>query len=118
MAAAHSYHMNHTLRALRCTSLLALAGALGTGFLGSGCAATAKHDSTGEYIDDSSITTKVKAALLNDASVKSLEISVQTMKGVVQLSGFVDTTDQKQAAARAAAAVPGVVDVTNSLIVK
>jgi osmotically-inducible protein OsmY len=56
-----------------------------------GCAATSKQESTGEYFDDSVITTKVKAAIFNEPSLKSAEISVETFKGVVQLSGFVST---------------------------
>ena len=92
--------------------LVAIAGTAG------GCAATRTSDSTGQYVDDAGITTKVKTALLNDASVKSLEIKVETMKGVVQLSGFVDNSEEKSAAARDASAVSGVKDVSNNLIVK
>ena len=79
---------------------------------------TRTHDSTGEYVDDTGITTKVKAALLRDDAVKSFEIKVETMKGVVQLSGFVDNGDQKEAASRDAASVAGVASVSNNLIVK
>ncbi len=99
-------------------SILALIGVLALGGLTGGCAATRTHDSTGEYIDDSGITTKVKASLLKDDAVKSFEIKVETMKGVVQLSGFVDNQDQKNAAGRDAASVSGVTDVSNNLIVK
>jgi hyperosmotically inducible protein len=60
----------------------------------------------------------VKSALLADDSVKSFEISVETFKGVVQLSGFVDTADQKSAAEHDAMAVAGVKDVKNNLTVK
>ena len=56
-----------------------------------GCASTAKQEGTGEYVDDSVITTKVKAAILNEPSLKSAEINVETFKGVVQLSGFVSS---------------------------
>jgi osmotically-inducible protein OsmY len=91
---------------------------LAVGGLVGGCAATPTHDSTGQYIDDTGITTKVKAALLKDDLVKSFEIKVETMKGVVQLSGFVDTAEQKFAAGKDAAAVPNVTDVSNNLIVK
>jgi hyperosmotically inducible protein len=100
------------------TSLIALAGLLAVGTFSGGCASTRTHDSTGEYVDDTGITTRVKSALLKDDLVKSHEISVETMKGVVQLSGFVDNADQKYAAGRDAAAVPGVVDVKNSLVIK
>jgi hyperosmotically inducible protein len=107
--------MTSTFTARRLAGLLALAGILA---FGGGCAATPTHDSTGEYIDDTGITTKVKAALLKDDLVKSFEIKVETMKGVVQLSGFVDNATQKNAAGADATAVPGVVSVSNNLIVK
>ena len=98
--------------------LLAATGALAVGGLAGGCAATATTESTGQFVDDTVITTKVKSALLGDEAVKSFAISVETLKGVVQLSGFVDTAAQKAAAAHAATTVPGVRDVKNSLIVK
>ena len=88
------------------------------GGLAGGCAATPTKDSTGEYVDDTVITTKVKAALLGDDVVKSFEIKVETVKGVVQLSGFVDTSDQRAAAGNDARAVPNVREVKNDLIVK
>ena len=69
-------------------------------------------------MDDSAITTKVKSALLGDGAVKSFEIKVETFKGVVQLSGFVDTEDQRAAATRDAMAVNGVKDVKDSLTIK
>ena len=66
-----------------------------------GCASTAKQEGTGEYIDDSVITTKVKAAILDEPTLKVAEINVETFKGVVQLSGFVSS----QAAANKATEV-------------
>jgi hyperosmotically inducible periplasmic protein len=110
--------MKTSLKTYTLASLLAIAGVLTAGGLAGGCAATRTHDSTGEYVDDSGITTRVKAALLKDDAVKSFEIKVETMKGVVQLSGFVDTSDQKYSAGKDAAGVPGVTDVSNNLIVK
>jgi osmotically-inducible protein OsmY len=95
-----------------------LAGALALGVQLSGCASTRTRDSTGEYVDDTVITTKVKSALLRDDLVKSFAVSVETVKGVVQLSGFVNNATQKSAAGRDAAAVIGVSDVKNNLIVK
>jgi osmotically-inducible protein OsmY len=86
--------------------------------MASGCAGTRTTDSTGQYVDDSAITAKVKSALLHDDAVKSFAVSVETVKGVVQLSGFVDSSDQRSAAGRDASAVPGVRDVRNNLIVK
>ena len=56
-----------------------------------GCASTPQKEGTGEYIDDTMITTKVKAAILNEPTLKSAEINVETFKGVVQLSGFVNS---------------------------
>jgi osmotically-inducible protein OsmY len=99
-------------------SLFLLAGTLAAGSLVSGCAGSATKDSTGQYVDDATITTKVKSALLADEAVKSFQISVETFKGVVQLSGFVDTADQKTAAEHDAMAVAGVKDVKDSLTVK
>src|SRR5476649_481920 len=95
--------------------VIALAGLCSAGFglvsFTGGCAATATRESTGEYVDDSTITTKVKAAFVHDDTVKAFDVSVETFKGVVQLSGFVDTYAQKAQAARLAAAVKGVTDV-------
>jgi hyperosmotically inducible protein len=86
--------------------------------LGAGCASTPTSDSTGQYVDDTVITSKVKSALLGDEAVKSFAVSVQTVKRVVQLSGFVNTAEQKAAAGRDAEAVPNVRRVQNNLIVK
>jgi len=86
--------------------------------LQSGCSSTATHESTGEYVDDATITTKVKAAFIKDDYIKSMPISVETYKGVVQLSGFVDNAEQKQRAGEVARSITGVRDVKNSLTVK
>ena len=98
--------------------LLALTGALAIGGLTGGCKPTTTTDSPGQFVDDSVITTKVKSALLADDAVKSFEIKVETVEGVVQLSGFVGNSDQKSAAGKDAAAVAGVTDVKNNLIAK
>ncbi len=98
-----------------------LAAILATGVLCAfavGCASTRTSDSTGQYVDDTLITTKVKSALLGDEAVKSFAISVETVKRVVQLSGFVNTAEQRSAAGRDASAVSGVKQVRNDLIVK
>jgi osmotically-inducible protein OsmY len=84
----------------------------------SGCAGTATRQSTGEFVDDAAITTKVKAELVRDETVKAREINVDTFKGVVQLSGFVDTAAQKTRAGEIARSVNGVTEVKNSLTVK
>jgi osmotically-inducible protein OsmY len=83
-----------------------------------GCAGTPTKESTGEYVDDASITAKVKTALLKDDAVKSFQVTVETFKGVVQLSGFVDNADQKAAAAKDASMVAGVSDVKNNITIK
>jgi osmotically-inducible protein OsmY len=87
-----------------------------TSFLG--CAATQKHESTGQYIDDSVITTKVKAAILDEPSLKVFQISVKTYQGVVQLSGFVDSAQSAKKAGEVAGRVEGVKEVKNDLVVK
>lgn len=83
-----------------------------------GCAATRTHESTGGYVDDSVITAKVKSAILTDPALKVLQISVETFKGEVQLSGFVDSQQSASRAAEVARSIHGVVSVKNSLIVK
>jgi len=110
--------MKTSLQLAKSASFLALIGAFAFGGLTGGCAKTPTSDSTGQYVDDSVITTKVKSALLGDDAVKSFAVSVETAKGVVQLSGFVNTSDQKSAAGKVASAVSGVKSVKNDLIVK
>jgi len=83
-----------------------------------GCASTATQESTGQVIDDSAITTKVKTAIFNEPSLKVTQISVETYKSVVQLSGFVDSSAQMGTAASIARSVPGVVSVKNDLRLK
>lgn len=83
-----------------------------------GCASTSKQEGTGEYLDDSVITTKVKAAVFNEPSLKSAEINVETFKGVVQMSGFVSTAADIQKAVEIARSVKGVTSVKNDMRVK
>ncbi|HAM34066.1 MAG TPA: transporter [Deltaproteobacteria bacterium] len=83
-----------------------------------GCASTPTREGTGEYIDDSAITTKVKAAIFNDPSLKVFQINVETFKGEVQLSGFVDSAQSVKKAGEVARGVNGVKSVKNNLIVK
>ncbi|HLC26860.1 MAG TPA: BON domain-containing protein [bacterium] len=83
-----------------------------------GCAGNRTRESTGEYVDDSIITAKVKAAILGDPALKVLQISVETFKGVVQLSGFVNSPQVVSRATEVASRVSGVVSVKNNLIVK
>jgi len=83
-----------------------------------GCASTQKREGTGEYLDDSAITTKVKAAIFNEPTLKVFQINVETFKGDVQLSGFVDSAQSASKAGEVARGVTGVKSVTNNLIVK
>ena len=83
-----------------------------------GCAGTRTTESTGQYVDDSTITAKVKAAILEDPTLKVFQISVETFKGVVQLSGFVNSTEMRNRAAVVASNVSGVRSVKNDLVVR
>ena len=82
------------------------------------CASTSKQESTGEYVDDSVITTKVKSLLAADDFLKSFQIGVETYKGTVQLSGFVDSQKAVDKAVEITRSVKGVKSVKNDLIVK
>ena len=75
-------------------------------------------ESTGEYVDDAAITSKVKAALLGDSGLKSFSISVETYKDVVQLSGFVNSDQVRVHAGEVAAGISGVRSVRNNLVIK
>jgi osmotically-inducible protein OsmY len=99
----------------KCLSAVFLAVSLaGVG----GCASTAQHQGTGEYIDDTVITTKVKAAIFDDPLTKVLEVKVKTYKGVVQLSGFVSSQAAANRAVELARGVSGVTSVKNDMQIK
>ena len=83
-----------------------------------GCAANQKHESTGQYVDDTVITTKVKAQIFDEPSLKVFQINVKSNQGVVQLSGFVDSSLSAKKAGEVASRVAGVADVRNDLVVK
>lgn len=83
-----------------------------------GCAGSATQESTGEYIDDTWITTKVKASLVDDPDVKAREVNVETLKGVVQLSGFVESAEAMARAIDIAAGIEGVTSVRNNITIK
>ncbi len=83
-----------------------------------GCASTSTQEGTGEYVDDSVITTKVKAAVFNEPSLKVAEINVETFKGIVQLSGFVGSNDSANKAIALARGVAGVKSVKNDMRIK
>ena len=106
--------MKLSLRSL--ASLAALLG--GIALAQSGCSSTSTKESTGEYIDDAAISTKVKTALIKDPVVKATDVKVETFKGTVQLSGFVDTAEQKARAEQIAAGVRGVTSVRNNIALK
>jgi len=83
-----------------------------------GCASGPKQESTGEYMDDSMITMKVKTAIFNDPMLKVAEINVETFKGVVQLSGFVSSQAAANRAIEVARTVGGVTSVKNDMRIK
>lgn len=83
-----------------------------------GCASTAKTEGTGEYVDDTVITTKVKTAIFNEPTLKSREINVETFKGTVQLSGFVTSQSDISKAIEVARSVKGVNTVKNDMRIK
>jgi len=98
----------------RCSLFFAAASLL----LVLGCASTSKQESTGELLDDSVITSKVKTAIFNEPSLKVLDIKVETTKNVVQLSGTVPNKDDMNKAVEVARSVGGVRSVKNELLVK
>ena len=80
-----------------------------------GCASTSTREGTGEYVDDTVITTKVKAAIFNEPSLKVAQINVETFKGTVQLSGFVSSQANINKAVEVARGVGGVKSVRNDM---
>jgi osmotically-inducible protein OsmY len=98
-------------------TLSTLALALSLSMLGA-CASTSRSEGTGQYVDDTVITTKVKAAVLNEPSLKSAEINVETFKGRVQLSGFVSSRSDIDKAVSLARNISGVTSVTNDMVLK
>lgn len=91
--------------------IMALASALG-------CASTSTQEGTGEYVDDTVITTKVKTAIFNEPTLKSAEINVETFKGIVQLSGFVNSIGDQRKAIELARSVKGVKSVKDDMRLK
>jgi osmotically-inducible protein OsmY len=82
------------------------------------CAGTSQKESTGEFFDDTVLTGKVKTALLGDPAVSGLAVNVETFKGVVQLSGFVKTSAERNRAAELARGVKGVKEVKNDILLR
>lgn len=97
---------------LRILKITAIMGAL---VVGSACSATRTQQAAGEVIDDSVLTAKVKAELIDDPITKAGQINVETYRGVVQLGGFVDNTQQKEQATKVARSITGVKEVRNDL---
>lgn len=104
--------MYTTKKIFQCLAVLLMLG------FAAGCAGSATQESTGEYIDDSTITAKVKALILKDPDLSALEINVETFKGVVQLGGFVSSRAQSAKAVRLARSVGGVTRVENKMSIK
>jgi osmotically-inducible protein OsmY len=103
--------MNITHKLATLAGVLLVATALG-------CASTAKQEGSGEYVDDTVITGKVKTAIFNEPTLKSAEINVETFKGVVQLSGFVSSQAAENKAVEVARTVAGVKSVKNDMRLK
>ena len=97
------------------TGILKLAAILGVLAVASACSATRTQESAGEVIDDSVLTSKVKMGLIDDPVTKAGQINVETYRGVVQLGGFVDNTQQKEQATKVARSITGVKEVRNDL---
>lgn len=104
--------MSNVNNILKCFAVLLMLGGAAA------CAGSETKESTGEYIDDATITTKVKAAILKDSELSALEINVETFKGVVQLGGFVSSQAHASKALRVARSVKGVTRVENKMSVK
>lgn len=94
-------------------SVIALAG-----LVSSGCAVTSGQSTVGEYVDDATIATRVKARFAEDATVSAMRIQVEALKGTVQLAGFATSQSEKDRAGQLARAVPDVKEVRNNIIVK
>lgn len=99
------------------TVLLALAMAIGS-VMSTGCAVTSGQSSVGEFVDDATVTTRVKARFAQDQQVSAMRIGVETLNGTVQLTGFATSQTEKDKAATIARAVPGVRNVQNNIVVR
>lgn len=103
---------------MQARQFLIAAMAAGTLILGTGCSVMRDQQSVGSYVDDSTITTQVKSKFAEDPTVSAMAIGVETMKGVVQLSGFAKTSDERAMAERLARGVTGVRSVKNDIAVR
>ena len=96
---------------------MALAGLVAVPVL-QGCAVARDQQSVGSFIDDATLTTRVKAKFAEDRSVSAMAISVETLKGVVQLSGFAKSAEERTKAEELARSVSGVVSVRNDIVLR
>jgi len=110
-------HATHHSPCIR-SSILAATVILATGMLVSACASSPHSESAGQYVDDSAITAKVKTSLASDPLTKARQINVETYKGVVQLSGFVDSDMERRRALVLARNVRGVSEVDDKMTLK
>ncbi len=98
---------------------IALASAIAIAAITStGCAVVRDQQSVGAYVDDATITTRVKARFADDPKVSAMAIQVETLKGTVQLSGFAKSSGERSSAETIAKAVPGVTRVINDIAVR
>jgi osmotically-inducible protein OsmY len=102
-----------TMKNLTVAAMIAIAA-----LFNAGCAVTSGQSTTGEYIDDAAITAQVKSRFAEDKTVAATRIQVETLKGVVQLSGFAVSEAERQRAAQLASGVKGVKQVQNSIVVR
>lgn len=98
--------------------ILAAAAAATALVLGSGCAVMRDQQTVGSYVDDATITSRVKTKFAEDTTVSAMAIGVETLKGVVQLSGFAKSGDERVTAERLARSVPGVQSVKNDIVIR
>ncbi len=100
------------------TQLIATAVFAGVTLFASGCAVVRSQESVGAYVDDTTITTQIKARMAKDTRVDAVSISVETLKGVVQLSGFAKSSEEKTVAEQIAREINGVRSVQNSIAIR
>jgi len=103
---------------MKVRTILAAAVSAAALITGAGCAVVQDQQSTGSYVDDAVLTSRVKAKFAEDKTVSAMAISVETLKGVVQLSGFAKTNEERAQAEKLARATSGVVNVRNDIIVR
>ncbi|PZP28675.1 MAG: transporter [Roseateles depolymerans] len=104
--------MNKTL------ATLALSGALAGLLATTGCAVVRDQETVGAYVDDATLTTRVKAKFASNEEVSAMAIQVETLKGTVQLSGFAKSANERDMAEKLARGTPGVVAVHNNIVVR